>query len=305
MYKKPDQLPPLDRVRSFEAAARCLSFTKAAAELFVTQSAVSRAVQSLEGQLGVKLFHRRHRALLLTEAGQALYRTSAEVLEKLRDTIGRIHVGTDSGTLTVTTSVGFASLWLVPRLPVFRERYPEIAVRIAAANEFSDLERECIDVAIRYCVPKGTPKGAVRLFGEELFPVCSPKLLRRGGLRTPEDLRRQVLLHFEEPALRGNWLHWSVWFEAMRLKPPLPERGLSFSHYDQMIQAAVSGQGVALGRTPLVKQLLKQGALVTPFDRRTATSRAYYVITAAGAGERAAVRNFVAWLEEVAARESE
>ena len=302
MAKKHNRLPPLDQVRSFEAAARALSFTKAAAELFVTQSAVSRAVQSLEGQLGVKLFHRRHRALLLTEAGQALYRTSAEVLEKLRDAVGRIRLGSDSGTLTVTTSVGFASMWLVPRLPVFRERHPEIAVRIAAANEFSDLEREGIDVAVRYCVPKRAPKGAVRLFGEELFPVCSPKLLRRGGLKTPEDLRHQVLLHFGEPVL---WLHWSAWFEAMRLKPPLPEKGLSFSHYDQMIQAAVSGQGVALGRTPLVKQLLKQGALVTPFDRRTATSRAYYVITAAGAAERAAVRNFIAWLEEVAARESE
>jgi LysR family transcriptional regulator, glycine cleavage system transcriptional activator len=305
MLKDPGRLPPLDLLRSFEAAARLLSFTRAAQELFVTQSAVSRAIQALEEHLGTKLFHRRYRALLLTEAGQQLHRVTAEALERLRDACRRIRAADESGTLTVTTTVAFASLWLVPRLHEFRERNPEIEVRIAAENTNSDLERQGIDVAIRYCSPRAVPPGTMKLFGENVFPVCSPKLLRSRHLKTPENLQPQLLLHFDDPAACWPWLQWNVWFEVMRLKPLPLSGGQRFSHYDQLIQAAIAGQGVALGRSPLVRRFIKQGQLAAPFAGHTASSRAYFVLTAKGAGERTVVRRFVTWLEDIANRERE
>jgi DNA-binding transcriptional LysR family regulator len=301
----PGRLPPLDLLRSFESAARHLSFTQAAKELFVTQSAVSRAIQTLESHLGTPLFHRRHRALLLTEAGRQLHHAAVDALERLRDACRRIRTPEDSGTLTVTTTVAFASLWLVPRLPEFREQNPDIEVRIAAENANSDLERQGIDVAIRYSPLKSVAPGTMKLFGETVFPVCSPKLLRKRRLKTPEDMQHQVLLHFDDPAACWPWLQWNVWFEVMRLKPLPLSSGLRFSHYDQVMQAAIGGQGFALGRSPLVRQLIKQGQLVAPLAGHTASSRAYFVLTAAGAGDRPAVRRFIAWLEDVAKRESE
>src|SRR5215831_6648305 len=142
-------LPSLDLLKGFEAAARNLSFTKAAHELFVTQSAISRQVKALEEQLGVQLFRRRHRELLLTDAGQALYKAAGEVLRVLQETAAKLS-GRGGGMLTVTTTISFASLWLVPRLARFRAQHPEIDVRIAATNDIMDMDRDGIDVAIRY-----------------------------------------------------------------------------------------------------------------------------------------------------------
>ncbi len=199
----PDQrrnLPSLDLLRGFEAAARNLSFTKAAAELFVTQSAVSRQVKTIEDQLGVSLFTRSHRALRLTEAGHELYCATAQALRQLADAAARIRERGAGRALTVTATIGFTSLWLIPRLTDFRRKHPAIDIRIAADNRMVDLERERIEVAIRYCPAKAAPEGAVKLFGEVVLPVCSPRLLTRTTpLATPEDLRHHVLLHYELP----------------------------------------------------------------------------------------------------------
>src|SRR6266478_6382809 len=164
MLKATRDLPSLDLLKGFEAAARNLSFTKAASELFVTQSAVSRQIQALEEQLGVALFRRHHRELRLTEEGQTLYKTTGEVLRLVRDVAGRLGART-AGMLTVTTTVSFAALWLVPRLNDFRRLHPAIDMRLAATNRIQDLEREGFDLAIRYCTPKAAGSGAVRLFG--------------------------------------------------------------------------------------------------------------------------------------------
>jgi DNA-binding transcriptional LysR family regulator len=308
MLDSPERLPSLDLIRSFEAAARHLSFTKAAAELYVTQSAVSRSVKTLEDHLGVVLFHRRHRTLALSEPGQLLYRTATEVMERLRDASRRIRQVKAGHMVTVTSTISFAAMWLVPRLPEFREAHPDVEVRIAAANEMSDLEREGIDVAVRYCTPKTVAKGALKLLGEHVFPVCSPKLLGRGAahpLRRPEDLRHQIMLHLEEAHGLAPWLHWNVWLEAMKQKDIVPAGVLRFSHYDQMIQAAIDGQGVALGRSPLVRRLIKQGKLAAPFESKSISSRAYFVLAAAGAAARPEVQHFIGWLAQTAKRESE
>jgi hypothetical protein len=195
MQRQLRELPPLDLLRGFEAAARHLSFTKAAAELFLTQPAVSRQVHALEETIGVVLFQRRHRALLLTDAGQVLHRKVTTMMQELRETVRELRGSAELRTLTVTTTVTFASLWLVPRLPMFHALNPTTDVRISANNQLLDLVRERIDVAIRNCACDAAPPDGVRLFGEEVIPVCSPRLLRDRArpLRTPDDLRRHVL----------------------------------------------------------------------------------------------------------------
>lgn len=276
----PDRLPPLDLLKGFEAAARHLSFTKAATELYLTQSAISRQIHSLEQHLGVDLFRRRPRALLLTDEGQALYRAVTEAFAYLREATEKFDSSHRKAIVNVTTLASFASLWLIPRLATFRVLHPEVDVRLSASNEVLDLDREHFDLAIRYCHPDGTPPGAIRLFGEEVFPVCSPVLLTATPLHKPSDVARCVLLHYEDERYTKPWLSWSTWFEAMELFDVEPAGTLRFNQYDHLIQAAIEGQGLALGRYPLMKQYLENGSLVAPFEGRSQTSRAYFLIEA-------------------------
>jgi LysR family transcriptional regulator, glycine cleavage system transcriptional activator len=303
MLKRGRELPSLDLLKGFEAAARNLSFTKAAGELFLTQSAISRQIQTLEAQLGVALFRRYHRELRLTEEGQTLYKTAGDVLRLLRDVAGRLGAR-PAGMLTVTTSVSFAALWLVPRLNDFRRLHPGIDMRLAATNEIQDLEREGIDLAIRYCTPKAAGSSAVRLFGEQVFPVCSRSVLAGRKLASPKDLSGQVLLHYDDPERRYPWLSWDAWFELTRTQGVRPAGTLRFSHYDQLIQAAIEGQGIALGRTRFVSNWVKQGKLVLPFGRRymcsPADSRAYFLVRSPGSAARAEVAKFFQWLQQQA-----
>lgn len=303
MLNRARDLPSLDLLKGFEAAARNLSFTKAASELFVTQSAVSRQIQTLEEQLGVALFRRHHRELRLTDEGQTLYKTAGEVLRLLRDVAGRLGAR-PAGMLTVTTTVSFAALWLVPRLNDFRHRHPGIDMRLAATNEIQDLEREGIDVAIRYCTPKAAGSSAVRLFGELVFPVCSGSLLAGRKLASPKDLSGQVLLHYDDPERRYPWLSWEVWFELTQTEGVKPGGMLRFSHYDQLIQAAIEGQGIALGRTRFVNKWVKEGKLVLPFGKHymcsPVDSRAYFLVQSQRSAARAEVAKFAQWLQQQA-----
>lgn len=307
MQRKRRILPTLDFLKGFEAAARHLSFTKAASELFVTQSAVSRQIQSLEEQLGVSLFQRRPKDLVLTEAGETLYRAASEILRQVREAIERLDAAGRPEALTVTCTVAFAALWLIPRLSAFRQERPGADVRIAADNSLLDLERQRMDVAIRFCQPKLAPEHATRLFGEEIFPVCAPALLRDRSrpLKRPEDLRHHVLLHLEEPGGLQPWVNWITWLEPLLGLEVDTAGAVRFNQYDQMIQAAVDGQGVALGRSPLIRRLIKQGKLVAPFDRKTVSPRAYYVFTSRDAAERQEVSDFVAWLQREAKRDAQ
>jgi LysR family transcriptional regulator, glycine cleavage system transcriptional activator len=302
MQGKRFDLPPLDRLEVFEAAARNLSFTRAAAELHLTQSAVSRSIALLEERLGFELFERRHRALLLTERAQALYAATVETLERLHDAVGRLRTSQAAPTLTVTTSLSFASLWLIPRLAGFTRDHPGVDVRIAASNEVQDLDRAGIDVAIRYTKAARTP-GATRLFGEEVFPVCSPALARDPArpLALPADLRYHVLLHVEN--LHATpWLVWAQWLEAAGIPDVKPAGALHFSHYEQLVRAAVDGQGVALGRTPLMRDLLRSGKLITPFARTIASPRCYYLLRSQRSLGNTNVDAFEKWVRDEAAQ---
>jgi LysR family transcriptional regulator, glycine cleavage system transcriptional activator len=298
MPKKPAPIPALDFFRGFEAAARHLSFTRAAEELFVTQSAISRQIQALEERLGVALFLRRNRGLALTEAGQQMYRAADIALRTLREAADRIAPGTTQKLVTVTSSMAFCSLWLIPRLSGFRRMHPDVDVRISANNQLLDLDRERIDVAVRYCPARVAPAGSVRLFGEEILPVCSPALLRDRSrpLKSVADLRRHVLLHFDDPERAAPWLSWNVWLETAGSPDLRPAGALRFNHYDQVISAAIGGQGVAIGRRPLVRTLLDEGVLATPFMLGAVTDRAYFIVRTVATAGRAEVDDFVQWL---------
>src|SRR3954466_9932682 len=296
-------LPALDLLVGFEAAARHLSFTKAGEELFLTQSAVSRQMKELEDQLGVALFQRRHRALALTDAGQQFYAAAAQVIATMRAATERLR--TQSGRrrpLSVTTTHSFAALWLIPRLAGFTRDHPEVDVRITAETRVQDLERDSLDVALRHGPPSLAGPHALRLFGERVFPVCSPKLLRKRPLKAPADLKNHVLLQYDDPDGRHPWLHWKTWLEVERIADLRPAGTLSFSGYEQIIPAAVAGHGVALGRSPLVKDLVGAGELVAPFKSSADPARSYFAIVSKTANERPEVAAFVSWLKAEAAR---
>ncbi|HUR58214.1 MAG TPA: transcriptional regulator GcvA [Opitutaceae bacterium] len=292
------RLPSLDLLRGFDSAARHLSFTKAAAELHITQSAVSRQIKTIEDHLGVTLFHRMNRALLLTAEGQLLARGVATGLSAIEDAIARMSSRSDHRPITVTTTVSFAALWLVPRLARFRAAHPGVDVRLAASNELAHLERDRIDIAVRFCEVSAAPQGAIPLVGEEVFPVASPRLVRdrKRPLKAPADLRRHVLLHLDDPAGQWPWLTWREWLVALRVPDLEPAGALHFSHYDQLVQAAVAGEGVALGRAPLLDQVLARGELFAPFHDRVTVTRKYFVIIAPGARQQQRVRQLADWL---------
>lgn len=300
MHKKRFNLPPLAFIQGFEASARHLSFTKAADELLLTQSAVSRQIRGLEDHLGVALFERRPRALELTSHGRILQGAASELLARLQDVVDRLRTEGDTATLTVTTTSGFASLWLIPRLQRFTSLQPEVDVRISATYKVVNLERALVDVAIRYAAPDNAPEGAIRLFGEELFPVCCPSLLAGNArpLRSIADLGGHKLLHMDEASGYMDWVQWLAAHGAEGLKPAA---SLRFDSYDQMIQAALGGQGVALGIGRLVATLLETGRLVAPLGREAVGDRAYYIVTSAETAERPHVRAFVDWLVQEAA----
>lgn len=297
------RLPPMDLLRGFEAAARHLSFTKAGEELFLTQSAVSRQIKDLEDQLGVPLFERRHRALLLTEAGQQFYASAAQVLATMRAATERLRAHSGRRRpLSVTTTNSFAALWLIPRLAGFTRTHPGIDVRITAETRVQDLERDGLDLAIRHGPASLAGPNAVRLFGERVFPVCSPKLLEKIPLEKPTDLAHHVLLQYDDREGRHPWLHWKTWLEVAGVAELRPAGTLSFSGYEQIIPAAVAGHGVALGRSPLVKDLLNSGELMAPFKSKADPARAYFAILSKEAAERPEAGDFVEWLKKEAVR---
>ena len=290
------ELPRLDLMRSFEAAARTLSFTLAARELFLTQSAVSRQIQQLEAGLGVPLFERRHRALELTEAGRVLQRAVVDCLERLRDATARMRAASQMRQVSVTTTPGFASLWLIPRLARFTATHPQVDVRISATLEVLDLQRSQIDIAVRFC-PISDGVGPP-LFEESLLPVCAPRLVtdRVHPLKKPADLIHHTLLAVDMPQGMALTADWEPWIRAMGLTELRMKNTMRFTQYADAIAAAVAGQGVAIGRVPLLNELLADRRLVAPFRRGAASRRGYFVALAPRAAGNPDAQDFARWL---------
>lgn len=296
------ELPPLDALRAFEVAARYLSFTRAAEELFVTQSAVSKQVIALESALGTRLFERRTRALRLTAAGERLQRAVELAFAELRAAAEELRAG-DEPTVTLATTQAFASFWLIPRLEDFRRRHPGVDIRISADTRVVDLERERFDCAVRYLQDRQAPEGALRLFGDTVLPVASPAYLKKSGqpLARPSDLARHVLLAYEDEEMRRPWLSWAVWLEMAGVPKLRPSGSVAFNQYAAAMRAAVDGQGVALATQGLVAELLSEGRLLAPLPQRFANPRSYYLLLSPRSAELPAVAAFRRWMESQAA----
>lgn len=296
MNKDPYRLPALDPLKGFDAAARHLSFTRAAAELFLTQSAISRQIQTLEEQLGVKLFRREARRLGLTPEGEVLARAVAETLGRLADVCAGLRASQRRPRVNVSAAVGIASLWLVPRLAAFQEIEPDVDVRLSADNRMVDLAREDIDLALRYIHPDAAPPDAALLFEEEVFPVAAPKLAAKlPAVLRPEDLAKLTLLAFDN-GHKAPWFSWEPWLIGLGLAHARPKAVLEFNQYDQLIRAAEDGRGIALGRGPLVGHLIAERKL-RPLgkSRQRVAARGYFLVRAPGVA-RPEVEGFAAWL---------
>jgi len=293
------RLPPLNALRAFEAAARHLSFTRAADELAVTQAAVSHQVKTLEDWLGLKLFQRENRTIYLTRQGQAYLPAVRQALDTLAEATRRLMEVDALGPLTVSVLPSFAAKWLLPRLRGFRARHPEIDVRISTTDYMADFARDDVDLAVRMGRGEWPGVTAIKFLEEDLFPVCSPALLEGPHpLRRPEDLRYHTLLHDD---MRQDW---RTWFLAAGVEGVDPTRGPGYSDSSMVIQAAVEGQGVALGRSALAAGDLASGRLVKPFEVALPANFAYYIVYPPAAAEQPKVKAFADWLIETAAADS-
>lgn len=286
------RLPPLNALRAFEAAARHLSFTKAAEELGITPSAISHQIRGLEALLGVRLFRRMSRSLMLTDEGQSY-------LPALRDAFDAIHAATSrlaarklAGPLTVSLLSSFAVRWLIPRLPRFQASHPEIEVRLSTTPRPVDFRREDVDCAIRHGRGQWPGLAADLLLSENLFPVCSPKLLAgRHPLKAPRDLAHHSLF---QVAMRRD--DWRIWLNAVGITDIDPDRGPVFESSDLALRAAAEGLGVTIASSALVEDDLKTGRLVVPFDVRLPTDSGYYFVAPEDRREQPKVAAFRAWL---------
>ncbi len=260
-------LPPLNALHTFEVVARHLSFQQAAEELDVTSTAVSHQIKLLEDDLGVLLFRRRPRPLTLTEAGQLLYPTVSQSLDAIAAAISRLKRVPESTTLTVSVTTVFAAKWLVPRLSEFQQTHPEIDLHLQTSNDVVDLQRQTVDLAIRY--GRGNYPGLIvcKLMSDVFLPVCSPRLLSNEyPIKKPDDLVHHPLLHFEWTHFGIDAPDWENWFRANELNTFDSNHGLRFNEESLAIQAAIAGQGVALCSSIHVADDVALGFLVQPLD---------------------------------------
>jgi len=286
----PRRLPPLTALPSFEAAARHLSFSRAADELHVTHGAVSRAVRGLEDHLGVQLMVRAGRTVRLTPVGASLAAEVRDALERLAAAT-LAATGQTSGVVSVSTIDSFAARWLMPRLSRFRLLHGEVDVRVAITERLADFVSDGIDIAIRCGGGQYRGFAAELLMKEDHSPVCSPKLLRGcHPLRTPADLARHTLLHDVFTA------DWAIWLQSAGISDVDPHRGPTFLSSDHAIQAAIRGEGVVLGRSALIADDLAAERLVRPFELSLPADFAYYLVYPERALRRPSVKAFRDWI---------
>ncbi len=292
------RLPPLNALRAFEAAARHESFTRAAEELCVTQGAVSHQVKALERELSIKLFNRENQRLLITQAGRDYFAV-------LRDALDRIALGTErlmqeqtSGLLTISTSPDFAAKWLVHRLDRFAEAHPDIDLRVSATMHHVDFAREEVDLAVRHGDGHWPGLHVERLCADQLFPVCSPKLLAgRQRLSKPADVLKFPLLHLDTSR------EWSRWLEAAGIDGGDRSRGVMLNRASMLIDAAVDGQGIALARTTLAAWDLLGGRLVRPFAAALRLAKSYWIVCPQATAMLPKLQKARAWLVAEAAED--
>lgn len=290
---------PLNSLRAFEAAARQLSFVRAAEELYVTPAAVSHQVKRLEEYLGLQLFRRLSRGLLLSEPGQVLFSELQEVFLRLDLAMEKIRENESQGALTISVAPVFAAKWLLPRLQNFEVSHPKIDLRMSSTMNMVDFQRDNFDAAIRLGHGQYPGLVAVKLFEESVTPMCSPRLLEaNGSLCTPQDLQGQVLLHDDSLAFAPGSPDWRSWLEAAGAGAVDASRGTRFGQPDHALQAAIDGAGVVLGWRKLAAVDVAAGRLVTPFELSMPLGLTFYLVYPQAYVNRRKVRMFQDWVLE-------
>lgn len=299
------RLPHLNSLRAFEVVARHLSFAKAAEELGVTPAAVSQQIKTLEDYLGLELFKRANRAIFLTDAAKLMLPEVTEGFDLVASGLSRARAQRVPRHLIVTITPSVAAKWLMPRLERFTTQHPDIDVRLDTTTRIVDFSREDVDVAVRYGGGSWPGLEVIPLMAEEVFPVCSPKLLEGGHtLRTADDLRYHTLIHDNSMPSDSAFPQWSAWLEAAGARGIDAMRGLHVNASMLAIQAAIDGQGVALGRSVLVRDDLATRRLVRPFDLAFPLRFGYYIVHPRKQHAVATVQAFKRWLcAEAAAKE--
>ncbi|MBF7072995.1 transcriptional regulator GcvA [Glaciecola sp. MH2013] len=285
------RLPPLNALKAFETAARHLSFTKAAEELFVTQAAVSHQIKSLESHLSTKLFLRRNRTLLLTEEGQGYFVELRDIFNHLQDATDRLLARGSKGAITVAAPPSFASQWLVSKISQFSSLHPDIDVRIKAVDLDDGFLDETIDIAIYYGKGNWGRVHSTKLHAEYLTPMCSPMLFQKGlPLETLADLKHHLLLHDSSRAA------WKNWLRAFDIRGVNVNQGPMFSHTMLVLQAAALGQGIALSNTVLARPEIEAGRLICPFEESIESKDAFYLVCHQGQSEVSKIQVFREWM---------
>ncbi|UEP30933.1 choline sulfate utilization transcriptional regulator [Burkholderia sp. B21-007] len=300
LMSKSEALPSMQALRAFESAARLQSFTAAARELGSTQPAVSQQVFQLEAELGVPLFERSPRGVTLTSDGQCLYEAVRVSLDTLRGATATLRARREHGALTIVTDFGFATYWLMPRLAGLKRVMPDVDVRVVTSQDY-DAQRDHADIAILFGDGHWPSCTAARLFPESVTPVCSPAFrAAHPDVARPDHLHALPLLHVQ-PARPERWLSWAGWFDAHGLDAPAAARGVTFNSYALVIHAALLGEGVALGWSPLVDELVASGQLVKLVDAPVVTSRGYFLVRPPQRPEPDATHVFRRWLLDACA----
>jgi len=299
----------LSNLRAFAAVARTLNFGAAAAELHVTQSAISRQIKGLEDELGAPLFLRGTRHVDIAPDGQVLLRAVEPLLGRLDASVQQIRRSRSRQRVNVTTFASFGSLWLLPRIEAFQRQFPDIDIRVSAQDELAELDDPEVDIALRYQPEPRVTTGATRLFDEMLSPVVSRDLwqkIRDGAappLAVPADLARHTLAEEDDDRSGGGTLTWQSWLDNHAPAGVQPRRWLYLTYTYQQVQAALAGHGVALARVPLVLEAIQRGELVEPFGaaRRVASPFTYWMLTSAASRARPEVARFCDWVDAEAA----
>ena len=294
-------LPSLGLFKTFEVAARRLSFTNAAVELCITQSAVSRQMRALEDQVGVPLFRRLHRSIELTPEGKRLQKTVTASLTELVACIQEFRNQQNFPQLTVAASVSFAYFWLMPRLEKFSDACPDVDLRVLASDQVVDLSRDGVDIAIQYGNGEWPRLQADLLFEETVYPVCSRShLAAHPEFRQASDLLDQTLLHLDGGGNIWGGVDWQIWLAMQGVTGTPVRRGIRMNSYPMVIQAAQAGRGVALGWSYIVDEMVAEGSLVKPLDLQLETKNGYYLTLSLAPGKNRAVAEFRRWiLEEI------
>jgi len=287
-------LPPLNALVAFDAAATSISFTQAAAKLFVTQGAISRQIRSLEENLGIVLFDRQQRQVRLTSAGSEYHRHIADALKQISMATFAVKNPIQETQITIAASHAVASLWLMPRIAEYSRAYPDTDIRLLVTDNVLGVDAADFDCCIGFSAIKPFAYQVDRLFSERVFVVSSPDFLAQHSELSPQALLATRQLVLDNPTI--GWFNWPDWFDGMGMSPVVPQHKVTFSHYNMLIQAAQQGQGVALAWDHLLTDYLSTGSLVRVFDKTLDTEAGFYLMTSLVGSSKQALDEFRLWL---------